>query len=253
MCTVTIVREHQRLLVTMNRDDAATREEAPPTHWPNEATAFAAPKDLQAGGTWIGLNRYGVIACLLNRYDIAPVGQKSRGEVAIEAMRGATMQSACSVLADLDHRLYSPFTCLIITREGAARLDWTGSALNHAKLSGADNMMVTSSSWRPEEVRSQREALFREVWSSGESTVEKIAAFHVRRVSTGDAWTPMMLRPASQTKSVTQVELTPHSARMRYWTREAAIASELSPSASSGCTGLEFAWPCALQVGCGGT
>jgi uncharacterized protein with NRDE domain len=65
----------------MNRDDLADRPEAAPAEWPSAKPAFVAPKDLQAGGTWIGVNDHGVIACLLNRYDAAPAGHISRRSI----------------------------------------------------------------------------------------------------------------------------------------------------------------------------
>jgi hypothetical protein len=241
MCTLTIVREGRRVLVTMNRDDVAARVEAPPRHWPNGEPAFAAPRDLQAGGTWIGVNAHGVIACLLNRYDAAAVGRTTRGQIVIEAMRGATMETANGVLAALDHRAYSPFTCLLITNDSATRLDWTGSTFDRTDLACADRTMATSSSWQSEEVRAQREALFRQIWSDAGTTADKIAAFHTRRVDAHDAWAPMMLRPTTQTKSITQVELTPHGAEMRYWTREAAVTSKLSAPETSIRVGTGFA------------
>ena len=228
MCTLTILRENERLLVTMNRDDIATRAEAAPSLWPNADPVFAAPKDLQAGGTWIGVNAHGVIACLLNRYDAAPAGRTSRGAIVLTAMRAASVEDACATLSALDHSAYSPFTCVIADRRGAARLDWTGSRFDRSDLPIGPDAMLTSSSWQFDEVKAQREALFREIWSNGESASDRLAAFHCRRESAHDSWAPMMQRPQSQTKSITQIELTPIAAEMRYWTRDTAISNELA-------------------------
>lgn len=233
MCTLTVVREADRLLVTMNRDDVADREEAPPTLWPVARPVFVAPRDVQAGGTWIGVNRHGVIACLLNRYDDAPTGRTSRGNIVIEAMRGATITTACGDLTALDHRAYSPFSCLLIAMNGVVRLDWTGASLRRQELSDANELMTTSSSWRFDDVKAEREALFEEIWSWRRNAADKVATFHTRRIRANDAWAPMMLRPKSRTKSVTQIELTPDGAEMRYWTRETAIINELRAPESS--------------------
>ncbi|MFN3464837.1 MAG: NRDE family protein [Terricaulis sp.] len=228
MCTLTILRENSRLLVTMNRDDIATREEAPPHVWPNTDPDFVAPRDELAGGTWIGVNRHGVIACLLNRYDAAPKGQLSRGDIVIEAMGGASIERSLSAVTSLDLGAYSPFSCLVIAEGGAARLDWTGASIRRQDCSsGAKAVMATSSSWRFDEVKAQREALFHEIMSGGGDAAGNLAAFHTRRVRADDAWAPMMLRSQSQTKSVTQIELSPRGAEMRYWTRDAAISRKL--------------------------
>lgn len=229
MCTLTVLREDSRLLVTMNRDDLAARPEAAPTVWPNADPTFVAPKDLQAGGTWIGMNELGVIACLLNRYDSAPAGRISRGSIVPEAMRHGSVEAASSALKAIDHNGYSPYTVLIVGLQGAIRLDWTGAELTHHKLSAEDDIvMATSSSWRLEEVKAQREALWRQTWCNGGEAEHRIATFHSRREREHDAWSPMMQRPQSQTKSVTQIELTPSGGEMRYWTRDAAIATQLT-------------------------
>lgn len=229
MCTLTLLREQDRVLVTMNRDDVAHRLEAAPAIWPNAKPTFVAPRDLQAGGTWIGANVNGVVACLLNRYDAAPQGRTSRGAIVLEAMRGANVGEARNALSALDHSAYSPFTCVVIGSDGAARVDWTGAALKHAELPLTDEaIMMTSSSWQFDAVKARREALFRSVWSNGKDTADRVATFHSRRESAHDAWAPMMHRAQSQTKSVTQVELSARGAEMRYWTRDAAIENRLT-------------------------
>ncbi len=229
MCTLTILRENGRVLVTMNRDDAATRGETPPQLWPNTDLKFIAPRDVQAGGTWIGVNRDGVIACLLNRYDAAPIGRQSRGGIVIEAMRGSSIEASVGAVNSLALEAYSPFTCIVISKGGAVRLDWDGADIRRGDFAaGMDIVMTTSSSWRFDEVKAQREALFEDMMSSGGDAAGELASFHTRRVPEDDAWAPMMLRPQSQTKSVTQIELSQRGAEMRYWTREAAIARRLN-------------------------
>lgn len=234
MCTLTILREPHRVLVTMNRDDASKREESLPALAPHAETAFAAPRDLQAGGTWIGMNHHGVIACLLNRYDVAPQGRASRGAIVIAAMRGSSGSEASTLVTALDHCAYSPFTCLVITEHGATRLDWTGLRLERAELPQSDDItMLTSSSWQFDEVRARRETLLREIWEERDAPVARIRAFHSQRIEDNDAWAPMMQRPNSETKSVTQVDLMSSSVQMHCWTRETAIARRLtSPEAT---------------------
>jgi uncharacterized protein with NRDE domain len=228
MCTLTVLRERDRVLVTMNRDDVAARPEAAPTHWPHTKPTFVAPKDMQAGGTWIGVNADGVIACLLNRYDSAPPGRTSRGSIVPEALRASSVDGARNALTMIDHSAYSPFTCVVVSRNGATRLDWTGATLTHTDLAADDTIMLTSSSWKFDEVKAQREALFQRVWSNGRDAADRVATFHARRETAHDAWAPMMQRPQTETKSVTQVELSPLGAEMRYWTRDAAIENRLT-------------------------
>lgn len=146
----------------------------------------------------------------------------------LEAMRSTSVDDARNALKALDRAAYSPFTCLLVGHDSSTRLDWTGARLTHAKVAAADIIMLTSSSWQFDEVKAQREALFRRIWTNSGGADDGVAAFHSRRDSANDAWAPMMQRPQSQTKSVTQVELTSLGAEMRHWTRDAAIERQLT-------------------------
>lgn len=227
MCTLTVWRDGARLIVTMNRDDVAARPEAPPRLWTNEGAGFAAPVDLEAGGTWIGVNARGVVACLLNRYDTAQKGERSRGGVVVAAMAGLDAPRAAGCIEALDHRLYAPFTCLVVSQSECQRIDWNGGCCTRTPVKATAPWMITSSSWRIDEVRARREALFAARMSKG-PTGAALSAFHCRRRPGEEAWAPMMWRETSQTKSITQVRIEAANIEMRYWRRESAIANGLT-------------------------
>lgn len=226
MCTLTVWRDATRLIVTMNRDDAAARPEAPPRLWVDRDASFAAPVDLEAGGAWIGLNSHGVIACLLNRYDVTRKGERSRGSVVVAAMAGADATRAAACVEGLDHRLYAPFTCLIVAQTECQRIDWNGERCERAPVRAMTSWMITSSSWRIDEVRARREALFAAHMANGGAEAA-LSAFHCQHHPDEEAWAPMMRREASQTKSITQVRIDGAGAEMRYWRRERAVAKGL--------------------------
>lgn len=234
MCTLTIFRQEHRITVTMNRDDLIARAEAGPRLSRAGGPAFAAPRDLQTGGTWIGVNQHGVVACLLNRYDKAPAGRVSRGNIVTAIMRAANTTSGLAELEALDHRLYAPFTCVIASYAQKLRFDWDGAAGCVAAAAHDRTWMTTSSSWALNEVRAQRAELFSAACASGGGVAE-IGAFHCRPIEGGDAWAPMMKRAQSQTKSVTQIELEPGRSTLRYWPRERAIANGLRDAETSFC------------------
>lgn len=227
MCTLTLVREGPRLLLTMNRDDAAARAEAPPSLQRRDGVRLIAPVDLQAGGTWIGVNEYGVAACLLNRYDAAPAGHVSRGGIVFEALRASSAALAAARLASLAHSDFSPHTCIIVSARAAIRCDWDGVRFNQVHLEHKGPWMMTSSSWRLEYVRLQRQNLFSIYWQTAVFPTQPLAAFHCQRDPARDVWAPMMLRKTAQTKSVTQIELGADCAKMLYWRRSSAIARGL--------------------------
>ncbi|MGH6912187.1 MAG: NRDE family protein, partial [Geminicoccales bacterium] len=65
MCTVVILRRPDTawpLLLAANRDEMRSRPWRPPgRHWPDRVEVVAGMDEL-AGGSWLGINDYGVVA-----------------------------------------------------------------------------------------------------------------------------------------------------------------------------------------------
>ncbi|MBY0565999.1 MAG: NRDE family protein [Hyphomonadaceae bacterium] len=227
MCTLTIWREEHHLTVTMNRDDAQARRESPPEMRAGTPHAVIAPRDEQAGGSWIAGNEYGLISCLLNRYDPAPQGRSSRGEIVLRAMDAATARDAALAFSPAPGE-YSPFTCLLLDRDHSVHMDWNGAQMTRQILDLQPLEMLTSSSWQEDEVRAKRRNLFSAILAGPQSIADKIAAFHCYSESGSEMWTPMMQRPLSHTKSITRVSVTANAVAMSYWLRESAVARSLA-------------------------
>jgi uncharacterized protein with NRDE domain len=69
------------LLVAANRDEFYARPSAALAHWDDRPGIYAG-RDLQAGGTWLGIGPHGRFAALTNLRDPAqPQGARSRGEL----------------------------------------------------------------------------------------------------------------------------------------------------------------------------
>src|SRR5260370_16726288 len=70
MCTLVILRRPEHpwpVVIGANRDEMIDRPAKPPgRHWPDRAEVVAGI-DLLAGGSWLGLNDWGVAAAVLNR------------------------------------------------------------------------------------------------------------------------------------------------------------------------------------------
>jgi len=86
------------LLVAANRDEYHARP-TDPLHWWPDKPGILAGRDLQAGGTWLGIERSGRFACVTNyRQGRAPAEQlRSRGELIT-----AFLESPLTPLAFLD-------------------------------------------------------------------------------------------------------------------------------------------------------
>ncbi|HEY9078812.1 NRDE family protein [Magnetovibrio sp.] len=118
MCTVVILRRPNHpwpLILAANRDENRGRPwRTPARHWPDR-TDVTAGLDVLAGGTWLGVNDYGVVASVLNRPGtLGPAPDKrSRGELPLEALDHAEASAAAEALAHLDPAAYRPFNMLI--------------------------------------------------------------------------------------------------------------------------------------------
>src|SRR5471032_287590 len=78
----------QPLIVAANRDEFYARPTLPLAQWP-EAPSVYAGRDLEAGGTWLGVGAQGRFAALTNiRNPSQPLGRRSRGELVAQFLTG---------------------------------------------------------------------------------------------------------------------------------------------------------------------
>jgi uncharacterized protein with NRDE domain len=113
MCLLSVafnVHPEYSLVFIGNRDEYHARESAPADWWPADKTILAG-RDLQAGGTWLGINNAGHFGVVTNRPDLPPPEQaaRSRGELATRWLTGAEL------LPDLEgtHHAYGGFSLLL--------------------------------------------------------------------------------------------------------------------------------------------
>jgi hypothetical protein len=124
MCTVVVLRRPNHdwpILLAANRDEMLNRPWLPPArHWPERADIIGGLDEL-AGGTWMGLNDSGVVACILNRHGtLGPQANKrSRGELVLEALDHADANDAAAALSDLAPKAYRPFNMVIADNRDA--------------------------------------------------------------------------------------------------------------------------------------
>ncbi len=116
MCTLLLawqVDPTRPLIVAANRDEFRARPTAAARFWP-EAPQLLAGRDLQAGGTWLGVTREGRFAALTNVREpgVAPLpGAPSRGRLVVEFLRGTMAPGA--YLAGLDAGAYAGFNLVV--------------------------------------------------------------------------------------------------------------------------------------------
>jgi hypothetical protein len=147
MCTVVILRRPGHdwpLLLAANRDEMRERPWAPPArHWPDRSHVVAGI-DLEASGTWLGVNDDGLTAAVLNRpQSLGPAaGYRSRGELPLEALDHADAATAAQALAAIDPAAYRTFNMVIADQLDAFWLRSAGSEEGVAEGAGVEVMAL---------------------------------------------------------------------------------------------------------------
>jgi hypothetical protein len=133
MCTVVVLLrpgEAWPLILAANRDEMLDRPWLPPArHWPDRPEVIAG-LDRLAGGSWLGINKHGLVAAMLNRRNsLGPAaGKRSRGELVLEALDHAEAAEAAAALAGLDPGSYRSFNMLIADNSAAFWLRHQGGS-----------------------------------------------------------------------------------------------------------------------------
>jgi len=125
MCTLAIyfkVFPEYPVIIAANRDEYHARPALPPTTL-LEHPHIVGGKDLQASGTWLGINQHGLVAGLLNRRR-ADFGEpnpalRSRGLLCLDALRCATVTDAGAFVRSQRAADYNAFNLLVASREEA--------------------------------------------------------------------------------------------------------------------------------------
>jgi uncharacterized protein with NRDE domain len=118
MCSIILRTGADGVLVGANRDEMVARSwEGPAEYWPG----LIGGRDILGGGTWMALNRHGVMAAVLNRHgSLGPApGKRSRGELPLLALRETSAKAAAERLSRLDAGAYRSFNLVLADLDGA--------------------------------------------------------------------------------------------------------------------------------------
>jgi uncharacterized protein with NRDE domain len=138
MCTLAIyfqVFPDRPVVVAANRDEVVDRPALPPTLL-TQAPAIAGGKDLKAGGTWLAINQFGVVAGLLNRRSPAPADPtlRSRGQLCLQALHYPSVEQSVGFVTRQDGAAYNPFNLLIASPHAAVVADNRGGRIRTTRL-----------------------------------------------------------------------------------------------------------------------
>lgn len=215
MCTVSWIRSRDGYDLLCNRDERLTRSRARmPRVSQVRGVRAIAPSDPDGGGTWIGVNEYGVTVCLLNAYPATPVSDPlSRGKLVQSLLASRSSLQAVALVRRRDLSRFLPFTLVALDAENPARAAlWDGRYV--LALPDADELCpLTSSSLNHAYANSAR----RQEWRERKPVnVGMLHEFHRSHGSGPGAWSVCMHRSDAETVSFTQVTVSPRRVEMHY-------------------------------------
>jgi uncharacterized protein with NRDE domain len=107
MCTLVLLqRPNELLAISGNRNELLRR----PASGPRVEHGVLAPRDELMHGTWLGLNRDGLFACVTNRSRaVIDPARRSRGLLVLDALRSHSAVELRERLADLRGDVYNGF------------------------------------------------------------------------------------------------------------------------------------------------
>jgi len=130
VCTLILawqVFEDAPVVAAANRDELLGRSSRPPAVL-DEEPRVVAPRDEEAGGTWIGYNETGVFAAITNRWtDESLAGERSRGLLVRDALRHDTAEDAARhAERAVETDEYDGFNLVVADATAAVYLEWDG-------------------------------------------------------------------------------------------------------------------------------
>lgn len=218
MCTASWLKSEKKFELFFNRDEARTRGIArPPGVLNKDSVAFIAPRDADFGGTWLAVNEFGLVLCLLNNYQSAASLFKdyfssfiSRGEI-IPGLIHAHDVEACRGMAEtLECKKFRPFLLAAFQGNSSFTLTWDGKT---ATL-GEPQLPLISSAFNYAAATRNRRGLLTE---AEPLTAEKLLALHRSHLPERGELSICMHRREAHTVSLTRVSVDEESASMEYF------------------------------------
>lgn len=122
MCTLVVLHRcdpDMPLVVAANRDEWLVRQVEDFQIRSVGKRTVLAPKDLQAGGTWLGLNDKGIFAAITNRPGEKDDDRRSRGLLVLDTLACNDIRQAAQVLEALPDGAYNGFNLFVGNIESA--------------------------------------------------------------------------------------------------------------------------------------
>jgi hypothetical protein len=221
VCTLTWIRRDSGFELFFNRDEKRSRGRAlSPRIHERTGRRWIAPVDADGGGTWIGVNEFGLALALLNGFrdgDEAERPWTSRG-LLVDSLLDALSRREVEVrLRKRDLSRYRSFSLIALDPASTAMVaTWDGAelALDHRD---EGRPPICSSSRDTNEATRVRRALFQDmVAEHGSLDPDLLERFHASHRPERGAWSPCMHRESAQTRSSTRIRVDARSVELHY-------------------------------------
>ena len=210
MCTVTYIPTSDGFVFTSNRDEHPERETKEPKYYSEEGVDLFYPKDLKAGGTWIGLSQKNRLVCLLNGgfvyHDPQLKFPKSRGVIVKDLLKADVV---LDTMESLNLEGFAPFTLLVVdwtVKLQVIQFTWCRQK-KHIDILDADLPAIWSSSTLyTDQMKQDREAWFKGFFgTTTQFNAKQILMFHQNENLGCSQTSVKMKRDLVETVSTTQV------------------------------------------------
>lgn len=207
MCTVTITPLDGQTVITMNRDELIEREEGSSRlhHLGHDVHAWY-PVDAVSEGTWFGVNNYGLVLAILNRYqETNPQALVSRGKIIPNLLVNTDIMSCLKSLEKMHLYHFMPFTLLLAQGDMFIKVVWSGVEMSQFVERCSKPFFITSSSIELESVTAWRKRAFDNfLFMNKHLSPQLLMNFHTSGAKDNPSYSVNMIREGRHTKSITQ-------------------------------------------------
>lgn len=220
MCTLTWAPHAGGFVVFMNRDELLTRKPGlAPAVVQHDGVTILCPLDGDHGGTWLGVNHYGVVVAALNGDPKAPRGLgpfRSRGLVVLDALRAHSAEAAIASCESVAPDSVQP--CTLFAIDGSMQPFVLEHNNPHRACNEAKSLpILASSSLVHEEAKAARERCLVERFAApASSRHDLLVAFHQSHDPQRGPLSPCMHREDARTVSATRVYVANGIARIEH-------------------------------------
>ncbi|NNG16071.1 MAG: hypothetical protein HKM89_06280 [Gemmatimonadales bacterium] len=223
VCTLSWLPEGEAYSIWFNRDERITRKPATsPFRHERAGISYLAPTDGEAGGTWIGVNAFGVTVCLANRYRVPrpppPRHRVSRG-LLVESVLGLPAQSAVAAAVEQAAlEQYEPFTLGVFEPYALPLLlAWDGERLTPDRpVDPGGGLLLTSSAVDQAHVVESRRGVQAQLLAEEPLSATLLERLHASHEPERSGVSICMHRHDAQTQSLSRIDVGNDIIRFRY-------------------------------------